>query len=336
MTPRIVYVQQSGSVSPRQAGYLSGNALRYAEGSNGEVGMSPGNSVNLALKLFATHWRTFAVQILLGYAWCLPGFLILLVGLGAAIAMGMGGLALPAVITGILGVGIGIWVLGIGLAQLLAYSAMLSRFCVQELLGQPESVAQAKAVVMPLRWKFLWNGLLLILLLMLIYSAIATVFVIVAAIAFGVAAAIESTPLMVVAGIIMLALFSVGLGIWLYFFCRWMIAEVPLALEPGLSPFGSIQRSWDLTQGSGRTLLLVSFITFLVTLPALAISSYIPQLFLLGLEEWSPLYTTIYALSSVLSILVNVLIVPFWQALKAVVYVDLRQRREGLGLSLSP
>ncbi|MEH2455538.1 hypothetical protein [Nostoc sp.] len=42
----------------------------------------------------------------------------------------------------------------------------------------------------------------------------------------------------------------------------------------------------------------------------------------------------VYLLILVTAFLVSAVILPFWQAIKAVIYYDLRSRREGLGLKL--
>jgi hypothetical protein len=53
------------------------------------------------------------------------------------------------------------------------------------------------------------------------------------------------------------------------------------------------------------------------------------------MQERNPIFSIIFLVLIVgLSFSGGALIVPFWQTVKAVVYYDLRSRREGLGLQL--
>ena len=45
-------------------------------------------------------------------------------------------------------------------------------------------------------------------------------------------------------------------------------------------------------------------------------------------------YLVYYILIVVLSIVSGALVTPFWQAMKAIIYYDLRSRKEGLGLKM--
>ncbi|BAZ86107.1 hypothetical protein NIES806_23170 [Dolichospermum compactum NIES-806] len=59
--------------------------------------------------------------------------------------------------------------------------------------------------------------------------------------------------------------------------------------------------------------------------------NYVPNLFLIKLEPGSTIYTVVYLLSLLIG---GTFVMPFWQSIKAVIYYDLRSRREGLGLQL--
>ncbi len=78
----------------------------------------------------------------------------------------------------------------------------------------------------------------------------------------------------------------------------------------------------------------VVMIAFLVTLPIIMVTNYIPQIFLVGIEPGSNLYRIVYLVSLIVSFAGGILVLPFWQTVKAVLYYDLRSRREGMGLQL--
>ncbi len=77
-----------------------------------------------------------------------------------------------------------------------------------------------------------------------------------------------------------------------------------------------------------------ALVAFFVTLPLVFVLNYIPSLFLIKLEQGTVIYGIVYFISLIGSLVGGAFIMPFWQALKAVLYLDLRTRREGLGLQL--
>jgi hypothetical protein len=100
----------------------------------------------------------------------------------------------------------------------------------------------------------------------------------------------------------------------------------------------TIGRSWELTKGHAWRIFLILFVASLITLPMqifLQIISFIVQ----GILEFTPdnnplLNSLLLLLFFAMFIGGSALVLPFWQSLKAVIYYDLRTRREGLGLKL--
>jgi hypothetical protein len=144
----------------------------------------------------------------------------------------------------------------------------------------------------------------------------------------GTAGIVVATTLAI---ILMAVILLLGLT---WFYSRWVIAEVPLAVEENINGGESVSRSWELTKASVLRIQGVVLVAFFVTLPLLFVLNYIPSLFLLKLEPGTFIYGIVYFISWVGSLVGGVLVMPFWQALKAVLYLDLRTRREGLGLQL--
>jgi hypothetical protein len=125
----------------------------------------------------------------------------------------------------------------------------------------------------------------------------------------------------------------------LWLLTRFYLVDVPLAVEDNVDATSTIGRSWELTQGYVWRILLISFVAFLITIPIqifVQILSTIVQLILMPLmQQGSSLAAILMVLLILaLSFLSGAVIVPFWQTIKAVIYYDLRSRREGLGLKL--
>jgi membrane-anchored glycerophosphoryl diester phosphodiesterase (GDPDase) len=120
---------------------------------------------------------------------------------------------------------------------------------------------------------------------------------------------------------------------------RFYLVDVPLAIEDDVNGSSSINRSWELTKGNIFRILLISLIGFLITIPIqfiIQIITTIIQLILTTLLKEDILSSSIisFVLTFGLSFVGGALILPFGQTVKAVVYYDLRSRREGLGLRL--
>jgi hypothetical protein len=128
--------------------------------------------------------------------------------------------------------------------------------------------------------------------------------------------------------------------IFFWFNSRGFMTDLPLAIKSNISLFKTIRYSWSLTKFSLRQIQLIIVISFLTTLPTIVINSMVCT-FIIALiagivlpnsPENDSLIGAFYLISL---ILVNGLVtMPFWQSIKAVVYYDLRCRRDGLDLKL--
>ena len=118
-----------------------------------------------------------------------------------------------------------------------------------------------------------------------------------------------------------------------------LIVELPLATENNIGASSAISRSWQLTKGSVGRIQWIVFVGILVSLPmtiVVQILSVIVQLVLTPLlgAETGLFYLVYYLLILPLSFGSGALVTPFWQAMKAIIYYDLRSRKEGLGLKM--
>ncbi len=223
-----------------------------------------------------------------------------------------------------------------GWAKCAEITASISRHAYAELTNKPETIQESRRFTRPRMWKFLWAGILFLLIFLGLYVGFGIIF----AILFGVGTflAIASSALALVFGLLAFVVLIAALVMFIRFYSRLSIVEVPLAIEENIDASGAIGRSWNLTKGSvGRIqwIVVVAFlITLLVAIPSQIILSLLGAA--LGASE-NPTPSTTVALGLVnltLTIVSNALITPFWQVIKAVIYYDLRARREGLGLQL--
>jgi hypothetical protein len=216
-------------------------------------------------------------------------------------------------------------------ANYLTNSALISRLGFGELVSKPESAKAARSHVNPRPWSFLLLTFLVGILMLLFYFLLAIPIGIVNfALVFALSTLVPGVG--VVVGIVFSVL-AILFGLsWLY--SRLLVAEVVLAAEDGKKTTESISRSWKLTQNSVWRIQGVVLLAFVVTLPIVFLSAYLPQILLFYVEQGSMAYGILYSISLILSFAAGALLMPFWQTLKAVVYYDLRSRREGLGLQL--
>jgi hypothetical protein len=114
--------------------------------------------------------------------------------------------------------------------------------------------------------------------------------------------------------------------------------DLPIAVESPINASQSIVRSLKLSQGSALRILIIISIAFLATVllylipfvpPILALIQIIPIL-LQGVDVFTQALLTQVAptipLSFLLFSVINMVLMGFWQSLKAVTYYDLRLR----------
>lgn len=222
-----------------------------------------------------------------------------------------------------------------GWAKYAANSGLISRLAFGELINQPESIEDARSHVNPRLWSF-WGVYVRVgLYLLFNYIGLAIAASLVVGLIVGVLSVALGRTGAAALGALLGVVIVIGLllGItWLY--ARWVIAEVPLAVEENINSAESVKRSWELTKASAFRIQGVVIVAGIVTLPIVFLFNYLPSLFLLPLEPGSAIYWIVYIISLLLSLAGGMFVMPFWQSMKAVLYYDLRSRREGLGLQL--
>lgn len=303
--------------------------------------LNPGDVVSAALRLYKDRFKTFVQLAGLATLWLVAG----IAGMGMAIALlagvglGLGGNG-GAIAGGLLGFLVGFGPLLYGSAKYYAISSVIGKLSFQDLINQPETALEARRQVAPRLGQFLFLGFLLTLAYMAAYlvGALAALMAggSVGFLTAGIFSALINEPVGAVIGIIFggilgLVILLVAL-IWVA--SRLFISEVVLAIEPRQDAGGSMSRSWELTQAAILRIQIVFLATFLIQLPILSVTNYIPSILLEFLPADGVVYGITTALSLILSLVGSLVVLPLWQAVKGVLYYDLRSRREGLDLSL--
>jgi hypothetical protein len=231
-----------------------------------------------------------------------------------------------------------------GWAKCVATVSLISRLAFGELVNQPETVEGGRRFVNSRIWQFLVMNLLMLLIGIGLTVVLIIPFSFLFGIIIGFAAvgsASGSTPnptIILLVGLLTLLAIPLFLIALMWVQARLFVVEVPLAVEDNVDGTSTISRSWDLTKGYVWRIIGILFVGYLITLPIqlpFSILSIIIQGILKSLVEENRNYSLLSSLCSlVLTLLSATLVVPFWQSIKAVVYYDLRSRREGLGLKL--
>ncbi|RMF65235.1 MAG: hypothetical protein D6742_13015 [Cyanobacteria bacterium J069] len=304
-----------------------------------------GNAVNVGFRLYGAKLKPYLRLAAMSTLWVLLPIIL-------AIALGVFYISTQRYLT-TLGLVIPAWIVLMAFCSARAYalSAAIARLGYAELTQQPETVDTAYRFTRARQWRFLVASVLLFGLGILVTLGFYLVAAIVVALVFAFvggtefllnpqSAALVNPGLLILAFLVFLGV--IGLLIWVltWFSIRFAIPEVPLAVEPGLTATQSLGRSWELTDKNVGRIFLILLVTWIATIPLQLVIQLV-----LGLAqeaiarfypETSPLYSVLTVGSSFLiSLLLGIFPLPLWQSIKAVVYYDLRRRREGMGLQLS-
>lgn len=306
--------------------------------------LSVGNVVSAGLRLYSNHFKPYFGMALIATLWVLVPFLV-----GAVVAGFLAFMPNPESLFLLLTPA---WLLLLiyCFGRYLAGAAAISRLAFGELVNQPDTAKNARRFTNSRLWSFLWQSVLLGLLYTAIFIG---VYIVLAIIVFGVVAvtgtagifsgnvdSFANNPGVILAGVLLILLLIALLAsffVWLG--ARFSVADMPLAIEAEATAGSAINRSWELTKKNAWRVALILLITFLITLPILTFSQILQsslQTILTGaIPSTAVAFTvTLAMITYALSFLVNVFMLPLWQAIKAVIYYDLCSRREGLGLEL--
>ena len=296
--------------------------------------LNPGDVVSAAIRLYRDRFKTYIGLSTIATLWVALPFFVLSVLAFAMVNFSITNTAAWALfVLGAIFLFLYCW------AKYSMYTGLLARLSFHELINEPETPDQARRQLAPKLWSYLGLSLLLLLIFIVAFIAIYLVAAIVGfAVAFGVGALFtqflgETGAVLggILGGLLIFGGFIIGM---LWVASRFFIAEVPISVETPTGASESIGRSWSLTKKSIVRIQFVVVATYLAALPPALVFSFIPQFFLFSLEPGTTAYNVTYLLIMLGSILISIATMPFWQAVKGVLYYDLRSRREGLDLSI--
>jgi hypothetical protein len=314
---------------------MSTNPSRQAMGS-----LSVGNVVSASLRLYLDHLKPYVGVALRATLWSLLPFLILLPipillisGQEAALVIGL--LVL-------------IWIPLVLYcsAKYTSNSALISRLVFGQLVNKPESVRDAQRQLKPKFGKFFFTYLLYFLITLGVALVFYILMILLGFVGILIGASLQGNIGAIIAVVLVgLIIFGIALSFLIRLFTRLSIVEVPLAIEEGITAPDTIGRSWQLTKGLVGRIFLILAVAFLITLPIYIVTQIVAsviQSLILGDLQANPDSSNLQIGLQLLSFIVGygigllsgVVILPFWQAVKAVIYYDLRTRREGLDLQI--
>ncbi|WP_344972735.1 glycerophosphoryl diester phosphodiesterase membrane domain-containing protein [Salinactinospora qingdaonensis] len=220
----------------------------------------------------------------------------------------------------------------IELVARLVLSGLLAMVCGLAVVGRHLSLGEAVQAVRPRIGAILGLGGVMFLLSVAWILALVALFFVVATLGFlleGAGAVLG--VLLTLAGLAVM----VVLGAWIYV---KLALAMPIVVLERLGPFQALGRSWRLTANSfWRVFGILLLAQILVTIVANILSipfSIVPSLAALGMSDSAWLVVLESASIFVGSVLAGAVTGPFVAGVTALLYVDLRMRREGLDLKL--
>ncbi|MFO0151098.1 MAG: hypothetical protein ACK525_20040 [Microcystis sp.] len=214
-------------------------------------------------------------------------------------------------------------------AKYLFNNAVISRLAFQDIIYQPETAGQAEKKVKPKMWRLWWMQVLIGLLG--------------AAIILPITLSLVLVSFIPILGVLLILPASFCLAFFfLWLSARIYIAELPLVIEDNLGSWQAIKRGWHLTKNSAWRIVGVMFIASLLIIPVYILSVALASIpfWFNSSEDWqtlaeNPLFFRQMAMFSygliTIFLLLSILLVPFWQSLKSVIYNHLLDQKKNDG-----
>jgi hypothetical protein len=317
------------------------------QGSGDPIGtLSVGNVVTAGVTLLKSNFGDFFLLMLRSIGWLAVGILAVIPAAIVGALLSQVNQALGVLVALLVWLGAFLFCVG----KYMANRAMISRLAYQQLIDRPETLRDVSQILGNSHWRFLglalWLGLFGIVAFILAYLVL-LVGIFMGAFAIGQVGGF-------VGGLLAVLLFLAGLAGFIYILLRFLaavfIAELPVAVEGNSSGLEGISRSSQLTAPYVGRVMLILFVAFLITLPLTMLANSPTALIYADLFSEiqkgmtdptaissmanSGKYAFLNILSLVLSLLLELFLVPFYQSIKSVLYFDLRSRREGNDLRM--
>jgi hypothetical protein len=303
--------------------------------------LSIGNVVTTSITLYKSNFKRYFQVSLRATGWLLAIVLVILIagviggGLYAITTSPL--VAIPVAIGGLVG-------MLYCSAKYATDRAVICRLAYQELIDAPETVAAATQKLIPKTWGFLrltWLISLYISLVAIVAYVVLIIAVVIITVilVYGLKLSIESPGAIILISLAVVGAILAMITILVRCYAYWFIAELPLAVEQTRSANASIDRSKQLISTVvGRVILIVT-IAFLMMIPINTLGngpSFIGQAMISASTDLATqsIGGILVIGGLFLNLLSELFIMPFWQIIKAIVYYDLRNRREGGDLTI--
>jgi hypothetical protein len=312
--------------------------------------LNVGNVVSASFRLYRDHFGVYFGISFRATLWILGAIVL-------ALPIGLGAFALkdsPGGAAAFLALAIPAWLVGLlyCTARYEAGMASITRLAFGELTEEPESPESALRFTQSRQWSFLGGSILVGLIAMvatfgaLLLLCIPIGIILAMSGVFGLSrggssagssAMIIGVSIAVLLGLVLLLVWILGIY-WLS--ARLYLSLVPLAIETNSTAMVSIQRGWSLTKNSAWRLVAILFIAGMLLLPLQIVVSVVQNILEIALRAVYPSRSAdlLQGIAALISLVLGqgagILMVPFIRTLQAVIYADLRSRREGADLAL--
>lgn len=231
----------------------------------------------------------------------------------------------------------------LGWANFFANSALISRLAFREITGNPELWQSAQKQVNRKLISFLFSAFFVTFVVYISFN-ILFIFAVIAGIMLSqflyssVYIYVPKSDLLQILALLTYVLFIIFLIITfitavISAYSQFFITEVILAVEENINMWNALKKSNKLTSSYGFRPQLIITIANLVCWPILLLNQIILGLLNFGINYFKLNDSQFFLIFTIaLLVLINILLLPFWQAIKAVVYYDIQNRREGLSL----
>lgn len=300
--------------------------------------LSVGNVVSAGLKIYRDHFKSYFAVAIRVTLWSFLPFLVL-IPLPLFFIYGR-----PETSTFLLLIVIPIWLLLLLYcsAKSIVNSAIIGRLVFGELANQPETVREAYQILAPRMWTFLSAFFLLFLIGIGVWLGLSLLIAIIVGMIGGITNSFQENFIAIgIVAVIGIVIFVICLSFIIRLLTRFFIIDMPLAVEENMTATQTMGRSWELTKGYVGRIFLILIVAGLITVPISIIMQIVAGIFqgiLATTVPSEPTDISFQLLSFIIGYIIglcgNLLLLPFWQAIKAVIYYDLRTRREGMGLQL--
>jgi uncharacterized RDD family membrane protein YckC len=294
--------------------------------------LTMGNIITIGFQVFRLNFNDHFVRSLLSHLWIglaiFGGIIIFAVALGFSIGLtgGFGYSSSMASFVGVvLGTAFALPLVLFPFARMAAVSGLMIRMGFNTVQRRVEPNELFRQIVLRRVWAYLFAWVMFYLILLLVYGSFFGIgfygYLLLAPAWQSLFAQLADSQLgrtFVLISFALGAIYILGAAmVGSYLAARLSFFDAVLAIENHFSPIEALSRSWELTHGKGWSVLTIIFSVTLITFPIVLLSSILNLFF------------------PVVSLVTGVIMLPLWQAVKAVNFYDLASEKAGISFDLN-